>query len=120
MNKVKKMFDYEGKTTKLIGHTRTKTYNELYDHISLKQENKELPFHGDYLGDNELAQNIYEKKYFLKDLDSNLIEKNPEDVFKRLASFLATVEGVKSKQKLWAEKFYTELYEGRFVSGGEY
>ena len=60
MNKVKKMFDYEGKTTKLIGHTRTKTYNELYDHISLKQENKELPFHGDYLGDNELAHNIYE------------------------------------------------------------
>ena len=49
---------------------------------------------------------------------SVLIEKTPEDVFKRLASFLATVELTKSKQKKWAEKFYEELYEGRFVSGG--
>ena len=65
-----------------------------------------------------LQKNIYTKKYFLKDLDNKLIEKNPEDVFKRLASFIATVEGGKSKQKQWSEKFYNELYNGRFVSGG--
>ena len=41
-----------------------------------------------------------------------------EDVFKRLSSFIATVEDGKAKQKQWAEKFYTDLYEGRFVSGG--
>ena len=38
---------------------------ELYDYISNKQQKKELSFHGNYLGDNELAQNIYEKKYYL-------------------------------------------------------
>ena len=43
------------------------------------------------------------------DLNNKLIEKNPEDVFKRLSSFLATVEGTKSKQKQWAENFYNEL-----------
>ena len=118
MSEYQKMFNYNGKTTKLIGPTRTKIYNEMYDHLSDKQEKEELPYHGDYLGGNELAKNIYEKKYFLKDLNNNLIEKNPEDVFKRLASFLSTVEGTKSKQKQWAEKFYNELYEGRFVSGG--
>ena len=31
---------------------------------------------------------------------------------------IATVEGGKINQKEWAEKFYNELYEGRFVSGG--
>ena len=99
MTEYQKMFQYDGKTTKLIGQTRTKIYHEMYDHISEKQENSDLPFDGDYLGDNELAKTIYEKKYFLKDLSNKLIEKDPEDVFKRLASFLSTVEGTKTKQK---------------------
>ena len=118
MTQIEKMFSHEGKTTKLIGKTRSKIYEELYNYISDKQNNNELSFHGNYLGENELAHNIYEKKYYLKDLDNELIEKNPEDVFKRLATFLASVEGTKSKQKKWAEKFYTELFEGRFISGG--
>ena len=118
MSKIEQMFDFQGKTTKLIGSNRAQAYREVYNHLSEKQKNDELPIHENYLGDNELAQNIYTKKYFLKDLDNNCIEKSPEDVFKRLASFLATTELSKSKQKLWAEKFYTELYEGRFVSGG--
>ena len=118
MNDIKKMFSHKGKSSKLIGNLRSKVYEELYNHISEKQKNKELDYHGDYLGDNELAKNIYTKKYFLKDLDNKLIEKNPEDVFKRLASFIATVEGTKSKQKKWSEKFYNELYNGRFISGG--
>ena len=118
MNQIEKMFTHQGKSSKLIGDNRTKIYHEVYNHLSEKQKVKELPFNGDYLGDNDLAKNIYEKKYFLKDLNNQLIEKNPEDVFKRLASFIATTEGTKSKQKEWAEKFYTELFEGRFVSGG--
>ena len=118
MNQYKEMFEFKGKAAKLIGNSRTKIYHETYQYLSEKQKNKELSFHGDYLGDNELAKNIYEKKYFLKDLNNELIEKNPEDVFKRLSSFLASVEGSKPKQKEWSEKFYTELFEGRFVSGG--
>ena len=118
MNQIEKMFTHKGKSSKLIGDAKSKLYEEIYNYISDKQQNNDLPFHGDYLGDNELAKNIYEKKYFLKDLDNKLIEKNPEDVFKRLAAFLACIEGTKSKQKEWAEKFYTELFEGRFVSGG--
>ena len=118
MNHIEKMFAHKGKSSKLIGDTKSKVYKEIYKYVSEKQSKKELPFNGNYLGDNELAKNIYEKKYFLKDLNTKLIENHPEDVFKRLAAFLATVEGTKSKQKQWAEKFYNELYEGRFVSGG--
>ena len=118
MNQIDKMFEHKGKSSKLIGTTRTKIYKEIYDYISTGQENKEFPYHGNYLGENELAKNIYEKKYFIKDLNNKLIEKEPEDVFKRLAAFLSSVEGTKSKQKEWAKKYYTELFEGRFVSGG--
>ena len=117
MEQIKKMFNHEGKTTNIVGASRIKAYKELYEHIGQMQGN-ELPYHGNYLGDNELAKSIYEKKYFLKDLDNEYIETEPEDVFKRLATFLSAVEGTKSKQKKWAEKFYTELFEGRFISGG--
>ena len=118
MNQIEKMFVHKGKSSKLIGEAKSKIYKEIYNYISEKQKNETLPFNGNYLGDNELAKTIYEEKYFLKNLDNKLIEKNPEDVFKRLASFLASTEGTKSKQKEWAEKFYTELFEGRFVPGG--
>ena len=114
---IENMFKYQGKTTKVIGTSRTKTYKEIYDHISSLQGNK-LPYDGNYLGDNELAKTIYEKKYYLKNLNNETVETCPEDVFKRLSSFIATVEDGKAKQKQWAEKFYTDLYEGRFVSGG--
>ena len=66
------MFKYQGKTTRVIGVTRTKVYKELYDYISSLQGNK-LPFNGNYLGDNELAQNIYEKKYYLKNTLSQVL-----------------------------------------------
>ncbi|MBC8256700.1 MAG: adenosylcobalamin-dependent ribonucleoside-diphosphate reductase [Candidatus Marinimicrobia bacterium] len=112
------MFKHRGKTVNIIGKTRIKTYRDLYRQLTELQENNELPVHDNYLGDNVLAQNLYKKKYFIKDLNSDLIENTPEDVFKRLSSFLGTVEGTKAKQKKWATKFYEELFEGRFIPGG--
>ena len=88
MNYISNMFKYQGKTTKVIGSSRTKTYKELYEHISSLQGNK-LPYDGDYLGSNELAENIYKNKYYLKNLNNEPVETCPEDVFKRLASFLS-------------------------------
>tara|TARA_B110000263_G_scaffold131899_1_gene114674 strand:- start:37 stop:2565 length:2529 start_codon:yes stop_codon:yes gene_type:complete len=112
------MFRHQGKTVNIIGKTRVKTYRDIYRQLSELQDKNEIPVHDNYLGDNVLAQNLYKKKYFIKDLNSDLIESTPEDVFKRLSSFLATVEGTKAKQKKWATKFYEELFEGRFIPGG--
>ena len=112
------MFRHQGKTVNIIGKTRVKTYRDLYRQLTELQEKNEIPIHDNYLGDNVLAQNLYKKKYFIKDLNTDLIESTPEDVFKRLSSFLATVEGTKAKQKKWATKFYEELFEGRFIPGG--
>ena len=115
---MKNMFKHQGKTVSVIGKSRIKIYEELYSQLSELQKSKTLPVHLDYLCGNELAQNIYKKKYFLKDLNNELIEQSPEDVFKRLSSFIATVEPTKSKQKKWAQKFYKELFEGHFIPGG--
>ncbi|MAV64978.1 MAG: ribonucleoside-diphosphate reductase, adenosylcobalamin-dependent [Candidatus Marinimicrobia bacterium] len=112
------MFDYQGKTARILGRQKINTYQSIYNFLSDQQKNKSIPTHDDYLGDNELACNIYKEKYYLKDLENELIEKCPEDVFKRLASFLSSVESGKSKQRQWAEKFYKELYHGHFVPGG--
>jgi len=118
-DEINAMFQYDkGKAVKLIGTQRLKAYKVAYNHLTNMQEQGKLAVSDNYLGDNELAKNIYEKKYYLKNLKNELIEDSPEDVFKRLASFLSTVEGGKINQKDWAEKFYNELYEGRFVSGG--
>ena len=111
------MFNYGGKTAKVLGKTRISTYKDIYLHIDRKQ-GSELKSDNDYLNGNELAEKIYKEKYYIKDLDNNLLENSPEDVFKRLASFIATVEPTKSKQYSWSEKFYNELFEGRFVPGG--
>ena len=104
---IENMFKYQGKTTKVIGTSRTKTYKEIYDHISSLQGNK-LPYDGNYLGDNELAKTIYEKKYYLKNLNNETL-KLVLRMYLRLSSFIATVEDGKAKQKQWAEKFYTDF-----------
>ena len=65
MSEILKMFEHEGKTTKVIGKSRTKIYKSIYNHLSSMQ-GKDLPVHENYLGDNELAETIYAQKYYLK------------------------------------------------------
>ena len=112
------MFAHDGKTNKIIGKKRISTYKKLYDYISTLQDNGSVKVHENYLDENELAKSIYSKKYYVKDLNNDLIEDKPEDVFKRLSSFLSTVEETPSKQKEFSERFYNELFEGRFIAGG--
>ena len=112
------MFSHKGKTINYIGKKRVSSYKKIYEHLSNLQDNSTIKVHENYLGDNELAQNIYTKKYYVKDLNNEIIENKPEDVFKRLASFLAVTEETPAKQKEFAQRFYEEMYEGRFVAGG--
>ncbi len=58
---IKDLFDHKGKTVNIIGKSRIKSYQELYDYIEELQKNKEVDTHANYLGDNVLARNIYEK-----------------------------------------------------------
>jgi len=112
------MFSHTGKTVNLIGKKRISAYKKLYNHIESLQEKNIVKTHENYLDDNELAQNIYSKKYYVKDLNNDLIEDKPEDVFKRLSSFLSAVEESPNKQKEFSQRFYEQLFEGKFIAGG--
>ena len=115
---LQEMFTLRGKTARRIGEDRTAAYEQVYRDLATKVANGTLPSHPDYLGGNELASNIYRKKYFVKDLEGRTVEQRPEDVFVRLASFLASTEETGALRTTWSERFYTMLYDGRFISGG--
>ena len=88
---IERMFAHRGKTAQRIGPKRVRAYAELHAYLSRRVQRGDLPSHPDYLGGNELATNIYERKYYLKDLEGHLLERRPEDVFIRLAAFMATL-----------------------------
>jgi ribonucleoside-diphosphate reductase alpha chain len=111
------MFAHKSKLASLIGYDRLEAYKEILFYLRDQQKSGILPVHKNYLNDNEMATTIYERKYFLKNLQGQLIEKKPEDAFARMASFIAAVED-KEKQNEWAEKFYKSLYNGEFLPGG--
>jgi ribonucleoside-diphosphate reductase alpha chain len=111
------MFAHKSKLASLIGYDRLEAYKEVLFYIRDQQKAGILPMHKNYLNNNEMATTIYERKYFLKNLNNELIEKKPEDAFARMSAFLAAVED-KEKQKEWADKFYTALYNGEFLPGG--
>ncbi len=112
------MFKYRGKFTKMVGEEKIRSYQNLYQHLKAEVEAGNLPEHESYLGDNELAKSIYEKKYFLKDITGKPIEHRPEDVFMRIAAFIAAQETSKIKQMQWAEHFYRDLFKGHWIAGG--
>ncbi len=115
---LQEMFVKKGKTVLRIGEERTAAYERLYADLAGRIDRGELPSHSDYLGGNELAVNIYRKKYYLKDVEGAVVERRPEDVFVRLASFLASNEADDVRRTRWAERFYRMLYDGRFIPGG--
>ncbi len=112
------MFAHKSKLASLIGYDRLEAYKNLLFHIKTLQKSGKLPVNKDYLNGNELAINIYQRKYYMKDLNGSLIENKPEDAFARLAAFIAAVEPGEEKQKEWAERFYLSLYNGHFLPGG--
>ncbi len=114
------MFGYNSKLYSLVPHSQVDTYRRLFYLMRKLQEEQKVPYRlkNDYLGNNELADNIYRNKYYVKDLNGDCIEHRPEHVFGRLASFIGTVETTAEKQDLWTKRFYNILYNGYFVPGG--
>ncbi|MFT4304477.1 MAG: adenosylcobalamin-dependent ribonucleoside-diphosphate reductase [Candidatus Woesearchaeota archaeon] len=118
--KIIEMFDFRTKHHKKIEEKHINSYKKLFLHLKQKQQKNEISFHkeNNYLNNNSLAQDIYKRKYYLKDMEGNILENRPEDVFLRLASYIASVEENEEKQIEFAEKFYENLYKGYFLPGG--
>ncbi len=114
------MFKHKGKFSQIGGKKNIKAYENLYLFLKKQQKEGHLPIHPDnkYWGDNDLARNLYEKKYFVKDLENKLIENRPEDLFTRVSAFISAMEPDQERAEKWATRFYNDLYHGYFVPGG--
>ncbi len=108
----------EAKVVQILGKERIDLFKRVYEAMLNLMENGNLPVHPNYLEDNSLAKSIYEKKYFLKDLEGNLIETRPEHLFLRVASFIASAEEDFEKALKLAKIFYHIIFEGYFMPAG--
>lgn len=117
--KMEAMFKHKSKLSTLVDPEKITNYKDTYFYLFEQIENGNLPVTEDYFSGNELANSIYKKKYFLKDLDANhIIEEKAEDTFMRLAAYMACIEETQELREKWAKKFYLDLYEGYYLPGG--
>ncbi len=117
--KMEQMFEHKSKLSTMVDPQRIKNYKEVYFYLFEQIQSGKLPTHPDYFGGNILAKNIYERKYFLKGLNSSeTLEEKPEDVYMRLASYIASVEDTQKLREEYASKFYLDLYNGYYLPGG--
>ncbi|MBI2649634.1 MAG: adenosylcobalamin-dependent ribonucleoside-diphosphate reductase [Thaumarchaeota archaeon] len=66
---------------------------------------------------DELRARVFYEKYALRDKTGKKVETKPEQMWKRVAAELASVEK-EEKKKEWTEKFHWLLENYRFVPGG--
>ncbi|MDA4128366.1 MAG: adenosylcobalamin-dependent ribonucleoside-diphosphate reductase [Thaumarchaeota archaeon] len=69
-------------------------------------------------GGDELRARVFYEKYALRDASGKQIEKTPDQMWRRVATELASVEKDDEKRREWAAKFYWLLEDYKFVPGG--
>src|SRR5579884_4118519 len=65
-----------------------------------------------------IREKVFLDRYSLKDRDGSPIEKYPEQMWRRVASSIASVEPTEEKRAFWAERFFDALSGFKFVPGG--
>lgn len=116
--KIECMFSHKSKLSKIIDPQVIVNYKETFFYLFEKIQSGELPCMKDYFSGNVLAENIFKNKYYLKDLSNKHIEERAEDVFLRIASYVAAVEETQELREEYAEIFYRDLFEGYYLPGG--
>lgn len=64
-----------------------------------------------------IAQKVFLDRYTLKDKSGKAVEKEPKEMWKRVAKGIAAIEP-KDKQKYWQTKFYQAMKDFKYVPGG--
>ncbi|MFN4217405.1 MAG: ribonucleotide reductase N-terminal alpha domain-containing protein, partial [Brevinematales bacterium] len=67
------------------------------------------------MGFSENAHFILEKFYYKRDRDGNLVEKKPEELFHRVAKFVASAEKEPEKRKRMEKVFFDLMMEQKFM-----
>ena len=69
-------------------------------------------------GGDELRARVFYEKYALRDTSGRQVERTPEEMWRRVATELASVEQADEKRKEWTTRFHWLLQDWRFVPGG--
>ncbi len=64
-----------------------------------------------------ISKKVFLDRYSLKDKEGEPIEKNPLEMWKRIARAVSAVEK-KNKQKLWEKEFLSALKDFKYIPGG--
>ena len=64
-----------------------------------------------------VSEKVFLDRYSLKDKSGKPIEKSPEEMWKRVANAVASVEK-KKNQKKWEKEFYNAMKDFKYVPGG--
>ncbi|HUI86190.1 MAG TPA: adenosylcobalamin-dependent ribonucleoside-diphosphate reductase [Nitrososphaerales archaeon] len=69
-------------------------------------------------GQDELRARVFYEKYALRDSNGKQVEKVPDEMWRRVATELASVERDDERRREWSAKFHWLLEDFRFVPGG--
>ncbi len=71
-----------------------------------------------YFRDDSLRCRVFLDKYALRDEKGRVVEKLPQEMWRRVAKTMASVEKTDELKKEWEEKFYWLLEDFRSIPGG--
>lgn len=71
-----------------------------------------------YFDGDELRARVFSDKYALRDLDGNVVERTPPEMWRRVAREIASVEPTPAARAEWEERFYWLLNDFRMIPGG--
>lgn len=66
----------------------------------------------------ELQEKVFIDRYALRGKDNELLENAPEEMWRRVANVVSSIEQTTEKRKEWEEKFYQALHGFKFVPAG--
>ena len=72
----------------------------------------------DWFNGDELRARVFYEKYAMRDEEGQQVETTPEQMWRRVAREIASVEKTKEKREEWEEKFHWLLQDFKFVPGG--
>jgi ribonucleoside-diphosphate reductase alpha chain len=65
-----------------------------------------------------IRDQIFKDRYALRDKNGNVLEKTPDEMWRRVARGIASQEKTKKLQIIWEKKFYSLLENFNFLPGG--
>ncbi len=71
-----------------------------------------------FFNGDELRTKVFLDKYALRDYDGNVVETSPEQMWRRVAREIASVERDEKDRKVWEERFYWMLKDFKVIPGG--